>query len=443
MRWPSRLRLPTVEVALPRRERRALSPVTSYYMVLVAAGLLAAIGLLMSFSAQAVMAISQDVNPYVAFLKPAALMVFALVAATVVQMLPVALLRRGAFAIFTAGLLLQLLILTPLGASEGGNTNWVHIPGVPFLVQPSEFLKLALIILLARCLDRPGTRLTDWRQMAVIAGAPTLVALGAVMLGHDMGTTIVLALIAAAAVWVAGAPTRWYVVLAFLAVPLLAFAVASNPTRLRRILAILPGFRPPRVLSAPEQIDHALWAFGSGGFFGLGPGASREKWNYLQAAHTDFVLAIIGEEFGLIGTLLVLATLGVLVWGMLRVCVQSAKLFPKVIAAGVATWVGVQGVVNVMSVTGIGPVIGVPLPLVSYGGSSLLFTATAVGVVLGIARENAGMRRFGRPDEASAGRDPRVLPRRRRPDTPPRASSGAGRQTERRPRVRVPGKVKE
>lgn len=143
---------------------------------------------------------------------------------------------------------------------------------------------------------------------------------------------------------------------------------------------------------------------------GLGPGASREKWNYLQAAHTDFIFAIVGEEFGLLGALAVLVCLGLLVWGMIRVARESTDLFVIIASSGVATWIGVQTIINVLSVTGMGPVIGVPLPLVSYGGSSFLFTITAVAVVASFARARAGMWMIGRPDEASAGRDPRVAP---------------------------------
>ena len=180
---------------------------------------------------------------------------------------------------------------------------------------------------------------------------------------------------------------------------------------MKRIEAILPWNTVERDISAPEQIDHSLWAFGSGGLMGLGPGASREKWNYLQAAHTDFILAIIGEEFGLLGTLAVLIAIGMLVWGMVRVCQDATDPFVVIATGGVATWIGVQAVVNVLSVTGIGPVIGVPLPLVSYGGSSFLFTAVAVGVVASFARTSAGMRMMGSTSAETRARDPRIEPR--------------------------------
>ena len=136
--------------------------------------------------------------------------------------------------------------------------------------------------------------------------------------------------------------------------------------------------------------------------------------DYLQAAHTDFIFAIVGEEFGLLGTFAVLLCLGLLVWGMFRVARESSDLFVIIAASGVGTWIGVQTVINVLSVTGVGPVIGVPLPLVSYGGSSFLFTITSVAVVASFARARAGMRMIGRPDgglgwSGPAGGTPQAL----------------------------------
>lgn len=387
---------------------RESSPVTSYYLVIIPAVLLALIGLLMGFSASAVTNIAQGENPYIAFLKPLALTTIGLIMMFVAQMVPEKVYYAGALVLFAVACLLQALVMVPLfGRAEGGNTNWIHIPGLPFLIQPSELLKLALIIALAQLVARRDSRRDDFKQMAIRCGGATAAALGLVMLGHDMGTALVVATCAFGALWVAGLPRKWFGYAILAAIPILAFLVVQNPTRLRRIIAIIPGMGPERSTSAPEQIDHALWAFGSGGLMGLGPGASREKWEYLQAAHTDFILAIVGEEFGLLGTCSVLVLMMLMVWGMVRVSRESTSLFAAVVSGGIASWIAVQTIINVMSVTGMGPVIGVPLPLVSSGGSAFVFTASAVGVVASCARANAHMRMFGSPDEASAGRDPR------------------------------------
>lgn len=415
---PKLPRLPRVEFGSGRSTPSAPSPVVTYYLIIGPALVLSVFGLLMGFSASAVTNIAAGDNPYVAFLRPLGIIAVSLVVAAALHLVPERWLRRSAKVVFPAALVFQVLVLSPLGASEGGNRNWIHVPGLPTLLQPSEFLKLALVLFLAWTLTHPGTDVGNKRQVAVVAGIPAFVALADVMAGQDLGTALVIVAGVAGTLWVAGVPGKWFAVGTLAALPVVGFLIARNPTRLRRILAVLPGHSPARDLSAPEQIDHALWALGSGGLWGLGPGASREKWEYLQAAHTDFILAIIGEEFGLLGTCIVLTCLGLMVWGMVRVCQHSASRFAQVVAGGTASWIAVQGLLNIMSVTALGPVVGVPLPLVSYGGSSFLFTACSVAIVASFARQDAGMRMWGRPDEASAGRDPRRAPR-RRPVAPP------------------------
>ncbi len=413
-----RLHLPHVDIEVPTAEKTPPNPVVTYYLIVVSALVLTSFGIIMGFSASAVVNIADGVSPYTAFIRQLVIIVAAVIIAAALHMAPRSWWYRSAIVIFVGALVLQTLVLTPLGVEVNGNRNWVEIPPLPRF-QPSEFLKLALILLLARVLDRPGARLKDWRQIAVTVGLPLGLAVGDVMLGHDMGTALVVIACALGALWVAGLPGKWFGALFMLGIPAAAFFVAQNPSRLRRFQEIGQSTS----LSDPRQIDHALWAFGSGGLLGLGPGASREKWMYLQEGHTDFVLAILGEEFGLIGSLTVLLALGTLVWAMVRVCIHTDSLFVAISAGGVASWIGAQGIINVLSVTGMGPVVGVPLPLVSYGGSSFVFTAMAIGIVAGFARVEAGMSMFTKPDEASAGRDPRLAPRRRPAD----GSAGAVR----------------
>ena len=406
--------VPTVSVPRIRfgsgREHEA-NPVMTYFLVIVPALILSFFGLVMGFSAQTVTSIAEGENPYTAYARPLFIILSSLLIATVVQLIPQRWLTTMAAPLFVFALVFQALVITPLGRSEGGNANWVKMG--PIMAQPSEFLKLALVVFLAWIVSKSASKRSDLKAMSVAVALPILIALGAVMLGGDMGTAMVVAMGALGAVWVAGLPKRWFGVLVTLAVPILVFLVLANPTRIRRVLDVLPGTAKGPNESAPEQIDHSLWALGSGGLTGLGPGASREKWNYLQAAHTDFIFAIVGEEFGLLGTFAVLLCLGLLVWGMFRVARESSELFVVIAASGVGTWIGVQTVINVLSVTRVGPVIGVPLPLVSYGGSSFLFTITSVAVVGSFAPARPGMPMIGRADAGSAGRDPRVAPRRR------------------------------
>ncbi|WP_034285694.1 FtsW/RodA/SpoVE family cell cycle protein [Schaalia suimastitidis] len=387
-------RVPRIQFGEPKSGSVNANPVTTYYLIIVSALLLTIFGLVMGFSASAVARIASEQSPYVAFGRQLVIIAGSVVIAAVAHLLPQRWWYHLALPLFLLALVAQSLVLTPLGVNVGGNRNWIVLPLIG-QAQPSEFLKLAIILALARIVAREGARIRDFKQMFVTAGIPIALGIGAVMLGWDMGTAMVLAIACFGALWVAGLPGKWFVGLTLLSIPLLAFLVAKNPTRIRRVLSILPGNGVARDLSAPEQIDHAMWAFGSGGLMGVGPGASREKWNYLQEAHTDFILAILGEEFGLLGTLTVLACLGMLVWAMVRLAMSTSSAFVAVVTGGVATWIGVQAIINIMSVTGIGPVVGVPLPLVSYGGSSFLFTAVAIGVVAGFARAEAGMWVFG------------------------------------------------
>ena len=282
-------------VTLPRirfgsgRERED-SPVATYYLVVIPALLLSVFGLVMGFSAQTVTAIAQGENPYTAYSRPLLIILVSLLIATFVQLVPQRWFVRLAPLIFGAALVFQGLVLSPLGRSEGGNANWVKIG--PVMAQPSELLKLALVVFLAFMVSKSASKRSDIKTMGVAVGLPLVVALGAVMLGRDMGTAMVVAMGALGAAWVAGLPKRWFGGLLMVAIPTLVLLVLSNPTRIRRILAVLPGTSKGPDESAPEQIDHSLWALGSGGLTGLGPGASREKWNYLQAAHTDFIFAI-------------------------------------------------------------------------------------------------------------------------------------------------------
>ncbi len=407
-----KLRLPRVQFG--RGEDSAeISAVTTYYLILIPALLLGAFGLIMGFSAQAVSFIAEGTNPYAPFLRTVAIAIVALVVATLCAYLKPKFWDRMSVTIFLIALVMQLALI-PFGIGKGGNTNWLPIPGTNQVIQPSEFLKLATCLILARLLSNAYVKIDNWKHL-VLVGIPAVAALGAVMVGDDMGTALVFVALTLGALWVADVPGRYFAML-FLAIGAAAvFFVSSSASRMRRVIEFLPGFGTPPSTSAPTQTDHGLWALGAGGLTGLGPGASREKWNYLQEAHTDFILAIIGEEFGLIGTISLLVIFAVLVYGILQLSANAQSAFIRISAGAVATWFIVQAFINIGTVTGLAPVIGVPFPLVSYGGSSFLFTAMAIGVLLSFARAESGIGAKGRLSAETGGRDPRTRrPRRTR-----------------------------
>lgn len=271
--------------------------------------------------------------------------------------------------------------------SVNGNQNWIYLGG-PFQLQPSEFGKLALILwgadLLARKQDK---RLpAQWKHMLVPLVPVAFMLLGLIMLGGDMGTAIILTAILFGLLWLAGAPTRLFAgVLAFAG--LIGFLlIKTSPNRMSRLACI--GASEPGPGDSCWQAVHGIYALASGGWFGSGLGASVEKWGQLPEPHTDFIFAITGEELGLAGTLSVLALFAALGYAGIRVAGRTEDPFVRYAAGGVTTWITAQAVINIGAVLGLLPIAGVPLPLFSYGGSALLPTMFAVGLMIAFARED-------------------------------------------------------
>lgn len=283
---------------------------------------------------------------------------------------------------------LMVLVQVPgIGMSVNGNQNWIYLGG-PFQLQPSEFGKLALILwgadLLARKQDK--RLLTQWKHMLVPVVPVAFMLLGLIMLGGDMGTAIILTAILFGLLWLAGAPTRLFAgVLAFAGV--IGFLlIKTSPNRMARLECT--AFSDPGPDASCWQAVHGIYALASGGWFGSGLGASVEKWGQLPEPHTDFIFAITGEELGLAGTLSVLALFAALGYAGIRVAGRTEDPFVRYAAGGVTTWITAQAVINIGAVLGLLPIAGVPLPLFSYGGSALLPTMFAVGLMIAFARDD-------------------------------------------------------
>ena len=394
-RWLPRIRFADSKTSA------ALSASATFYFILFPALLLGAFGLLMGFSATSVSNIAAGVNPYRPFLRTLGIAAAALAAGAVATYIPVRFWDRFAVPIYLLGIGFQLLVI-PFGVGQGGNMNWVRIPGLGQMVQPSEFLKLATCLILARVLSSRSLDVRNFWQVLFWAGLPAAGAMGAVMIGSDMGTMLIFVALTGGALWMAGIPGKWFGAMGVVGAGALVFMVAVSPSRVRRVLEFLPGYRPAPSTSAPTQTDHGLWALGSGGLTGLGAGVSREKWDYLQEGHTDFILAIIGEEFGLLGTLTLLVVFGALVFGIFQMAASTTSPFIRIASGGIGTWLLAQALINVGTVVGLVPVIGVPFPLVSHGGSSFLFTAMAIGVLLSFARYDLSVAASGEDEVKEA-----------------------------------------
>ncbi|MBD2900522.1 putative lipid II flippase FtsW [Actinomadura nitritigenes] len=366
-------------------------PLTSYYLVLSCSVMLLALGLTMVLSASSVKQLQETGSAYTLFQKQAVWMVIGLPLMWMASRLPVRTFRALAYPLLLLSIVALAMVLVPgLGRSAGGATRWIDLG--PVQIQPSEPAKLALVLwgadLLARK-ERLG-QLTEWRPLLVplLPGAGVLVLL--VMLGNDLGTTLVLLTIFLALLWVVGAPGRLFVGIAGLVCLLVSILIIVEPYRMQR----LTGFLDPagNRLTSNYQGIQGLFAVASGGLFGTGLGEGRAKWDYLPHAETDFIFAIVGEEFGLVGTLVVLGLFGLLAYAGLRIARRVKDPFTRLAAAGATAWLVVQAIVNIGAVIGVLPITGIPLPLVSYGGSALIPTLIALGMLLAFAKREPGAR---------------------------------------------------
>jgi cell division protein FtsW len=364
------------------------SPVATYYLLLGATLLLLVIGLVMVLSASAVTSLKASGSVFTVFRSQ---MVFALIGLplmVVAARLPVRAWRRIGWAALAITLVAQLFVFTPLGVSVNGNRNWIGVGSMR--LQPSEALKLALVLWGAGVLARKRPLLADWRHAAVPLLAPVGgLALLLVLAGHDLGTSLVLLLILGSLLFAAGAPMRLFAGAGAATAALVTVLVVTSDSRMKRVGAWLGGVCTDKLGTCLQPV-HGKYALADGGWWGVGLGASREKWSWLPEAHNDFIFAIIGEELGLPGTLVVLALFLVLGYACFRLVARSEDLFVRIATVGTMAWLLGQMLINVGAVIGMLPVIGVPLPLVSSGGSALLTSMVALGMLMSFARAEPG-----------------------------------------------------
>jgi cell division protein FtsW len=299
--------------------------------------------------------------------------------------------RAIVYPLLVVSLLGLLLTLLPgVAVVSGGASRWIQIG--PLQLQPSELAKFAFVLWGADLLARKEKlgQLTDWRPLLLplLPGAGLVCML--VMLGNDLGTTFVLLTIFLTLLWVVGAPGRIFAgMLCLIGLAMLMMIIVA-PYRLQRLTSFMSPQANP--VGVNMQSIQGKYALGSGGWFGVGLGASREKWGWVPNATTDYIFAIIGEELGLIGTLCVSALYGGLAYAGLRVARRVDDTFMRLAAAAATAWIVAQAVVNIGAVIGVFPITGVPLPLVSEGVSSLLVTMATLGMLMSFAKREPGAR---------------------------------------------------
>ncbi|HYO41110.1 MAG TPA: putative lipid II flippase FtsW [Nocardioidaceae bacterium] len=361
-------------------------PLTSYYLLLGASSLLLVIGLMEVMSASSVDGFVRYGNSYYWFLRQLTWVALGLPAAFLATRLPHRVLRAFAWPGLLVAVVLLALTQTTLGVSVNGNQNWLALG--PVVVQPAEVAKLSVILWCADVYARKERLLGDWRHTLMPVAPVTALIIGLVLVGGDLGTGLVLMAIALGLLWVVGAPTRLFVG-AILTVGVLALYLATtSDERLQRLTNFADPFKDYQ--GAGWQPAHGLFAISGGGIFGKGIGASQQKWGALPEAHTDFIFAVLGEELGLVGTLLVLGLFLTIAYAGLRVALRTSDPFVRYMAAGITVWLTAQMMINVGMVLALLPVIGLPLPLVSYGGSGLLPSLVALGLLVSFARSEPG-----------------------------------------------------
>jgi cell division protein FtsW len=281
-------------------------------------------------------------------------------------------------------LVLVLLVLVLLvGHEVGGGKRWLRVASLS--LQPSEFAKLSVVILLADYLDRRKSRLDDfWKGFfppIVMVGS----VLGLILLERDLGTPLLLASVSVGMMILAGVRPRHLVGLVLAILPIVAVSIFCTPYRRERLLTFLDPWGASQGVG--YQLVQSLLALGSGGFLGQGPGESTIKMHYLPEAQTDFVFPIFGEEFGFLGTATLTCAFFYLTWRCFWVASHGTHWFSVMVAAGVSLLLGGQVLLNLGVVTGLLPTKGIPLPFISFGGSSLVVILTAIGLVLNVSRE--------------------------------------------------------
>ena len=355
-------------------------PLASYYLLLGASALLLTMWLIMVLSASSVHAYTVYGDSYAIVKRQLMWVAIGLPAAWLASRIPLSAIRRLAYPGFVVAVIL-LGLVAQFGVLVNGNKNWLAVG--PFTIQPAEIAKLAIIVWAANIYAHKERRLRELHHLLVPVVPGLLAVIGLVLVGKDLGTALVLSAIMLGMLWVVGAPLRLFGLSISVLGAAAMFLAATDPERLARITHFSDPFRD--YLDTGWQPAHGLYALSTGGWFGQGIGRSAQKWGDLPEAHTDYIFAVLGEELGLAGTLLVVALFFTIAYAAIRVATHTADPFVRYATFGIVVWILGQMMINVGMVLAVLPVIGVPLPLVSYGGSALLPSLAALGLLVGFA----------------------------------------------------------
>jgi len=366
----------------------------NYFMLLGLTLFMVAFGLLMVLSSSYVASHADGSSWFAKFMNQGLYAIIGVPLMLVVSRIPSRFWQQWAWlGVAGASALQMLVVFTPLGTGVNNNTNWLSIGPVTF--QPSELIKIALVLWVGMFLTRKESRLRQFGQTLLPALLISLVPIFLIMKGDDLGTTMIVGLMLVGALFFAGIPL-WQLFVVGVAGGAAAFALAfSSANRTDRILAFLHP-SADNANTTGYQVLQGQWGMANGGIFGVGLGNSQSKWSWLPASSTDFIFSITAEELGLIGAVLVLLLFVALAFVLLRIIRSAKTVFARAVTGGVMVWIIGQAVINVAVVVGLFPVLGVPLPLISSGGTALISTLAALGIVLSFARDESRDARLAR-----------------------------------------------
>ncbi len=364
------------------------------HMLLMVTLTLALIGLVMVFSASAIVAGNRFHDPEFFLKRQIAWLGFGFLLLHVTSRIDYQLWKKLAVPILICTIGLLIVVLIPsLGVAAKGARRWLRAG--PIALQPAEMAKLTAVIYMAAYVTKKGDRLALFRGGVLPALIVVGVMSGLVLLEPDLGTVVIIGLVTVGLLFLGGAKLAHLAGLALCAVPVVLALVLGSSYRRQRLMTFLAPWKDAS--DAGFQITQSFLAFGSGGPFGVGLGEGKQKLYFLPEAHTDFVLALVGEELGLAGTAAVIVLFALFVWRGFLISARARMPFGKFLGLGITLLIGLQALLNAAVVTGLVPTKGLTLPFVSYGGSSLVVSCVAVGILLNISRDrHAGGSKGGR-----------------------------------------------
>ena len=346
--------------------------------------ILALVGLVMVFSASAIVAGNRFQDPGFYLKRQVAWLALGVLLMHLASRIDYTFWKKLSIPILACTLVLLVMVLVPsFGMSAKGARRW--LPLGPLSVQPAEMVKLVAVMYMAAYLSKKADRITSFRDGLLPALIVIGLLSGLVLLEPDLGTVVVLGLVTVGMCFLAGARLFHLIALGVCAIPAVLALVLGSSYRRQRLMTFLAPWKDPS--DSGFQITQSFLAFGSGGPFGVGLGEGKQKLYFLPEAHTDFVLALIGEELGLIGTTTVILLFAFFVWRGVQIAARARVTFGRYLGMGITLLIGVQALVNAAVVTGLLPTKGLTLPFVSYGGSSLVVSLVGVGILLSISRD--------------------------------------------------------